>query len=75
MSQSLRLGIIFIGIGLILLGRYVQNYQAPVEIVEEVAVPAIPAIPESFQSHQNPYNMKSPGIFQGMEWLRVRDTM
>jgi hypothetical protein len=72
MSQSLRLGIIFIGIGLILLGRYIQNSQPPVQIVEEVAAPAIP---ESFQSHQNPYNMKSPGIFQGMEWLRVRDTM
>jgi hypothetical protein len=71
MSQSLRLGIIFIGIGLILLGRYVQNYQPPVQIIEEV----MPSIPETFQSYQNPYNLKSPGVFQGMEWLRVRDTM
>jgi hypothetical protein len=71
MSQSLRLGIIFIGIGLILLGRYIQNSQ-PVEIIEEIIEPSIP---ESFQSHKNPYNMKSPGVFQGIEWLRVRDTM
>jgi hypothetical protein len=66
----MRLGIIFIGVGLILLGRYIQNYQ-PLEIVEEVMEP----IPESFHSYKNPYNMKSPGIFQGMEWLRVKDTM
>jgi hypothetical protein len=70
MSQSLRLGVIFIGIGLILLGRYVQNSQQ-VKIIEEVRH----SIPETFQSYQNPYNMKSPGIFQGLEWLKVRDTM
>jgi hypothetical protein len=72
MSQSLRLGIIFIGIGLILWGRYIQNSQPPVQIIEEVIEPSIP---ETFQSHQNPYKMESPGIFQGLEWLKVRDTM